>query len=1215
MKPIHLKLAGLNSYREEQEIDFEELCAAGLFGIFGPTGSGKSTILDAITYALYGQVVRIGGSSHPQEVMNQLENRLFVSFTFELGRDGERKRYTIERESTLDKKGKRRPAEVRLILRGQNGEPDQVLESKATSATEMIESLLGLTLHDFTRAVVLPQGQFSRFLTLKGSDRNEMLQRIFHLHEYGERLMERAKAMDQALREEWMELERELAVLGDASEEAVATRQQELAEKTEAEQEVASGRERLLAVQREWQQIRQWQEELQRVRGRLTELSLRAEEFHLLEQRIGQIERAVQLWPIKTRREQTERELQEAGYQLLRMREEQVRLRQHVTELETLYTDRVKAREEKEPVYIEQKALFGQALQWEQERDRLQAEREVLSREKQQLAEEQQIHSSRVLELEQQLAKLVQTMQEIDQTLQIRHVSAEERKHLQALFDAKQAWLRERNQHERSVSEAANAAKERQQAEEALLIVQNRWQAAREEAEAAKRRLTEWQQQEGPSEEEWKQQQDILFEVKTLGREWHLLEKQEAEWRTKQEQHQEQVRTAEEQLLAAENEWQTWERERLEKERSKVEAETRLAEWQKENAVRLLRLELLEGMPCPVCGSEHHQHAQDFLPTHDALATFEETEWRRQVEESARALQEAEGRTREAYGRLQQAKAQMQFLQSQQQVLEDEQGERKRKREEVQNRLRQLGEEWSVTDYDELVRLFRERQETLQDMQEKRSQWKAQAEKLNEEWQRAREAELALNTEYEKGVVLLSSLTDKLNQAIARRDEAAALAARAKETLDRLRGDMDESRIEEAYREMAERDEEMERLRSTRSRFDQERQRLAEEEKERKEKLAQLAMRLAAVSQSIETHTVVLHEIDAKWRACTGGRPAQECLAELEQAWEQLKHDCIRVEQELEAERKELSRLEQTVFKLEEAIRHLSRQRQEAELEWEKAAAETGITWENIEVLFQSRDSLPELKRQTEEYRTEQTQLLYDEQRLSGCLAGRNVPDEEWLKLEQALQEQEAALQAIRDQVAVLKEACATLERNHERWKELQARREALAAEQSRLDELRKLFEGKAFVQFIAEEKLASIARDASYHLARMTKNRYALEIGERGEFVLRDEGAGGLRRPVDTLSGGETFLTSLALALALSVEIQMRGSRLEFFFLDEGFGTLDPELLEVVMDALERLRMNNFAIGVISHVPELRQRMPRRLIVTPAEPLGRGSRVTLEAE
>jgi exonuclease SbcC len=82
-----------------------------------------------------------------------------------------------------------------------------------------------------------------------------------------------------------------------------------------------------------------------------------------------------------------------------------------------------------------------------------------------------------------------------------------------------------------------------------------------------------------------------------------------------------------------------------------------------------------------------------------------------------------------------------------------------------------------------------------------------------------------------------------------------------------------------------------------------------------------------------------------------------------------------------------------------------------------------------------------------------------------------------------------------------------------------------------------------------------------------------------------------------------------------LSMEIQMRGGRLEFFFLDEGFGTLDPELLEVVMDALERLRMDDFTIGVISHVPEIRVRMPRRLVVTPAEPMGAGSRLHLEME
>ena len=106
----------------------------------------------------------------------------------------------------------------------------------------------------------------------------------------------------------------------------------------------------------------------------------------------------------------------------------------------------------------------------------------------------------------------------------------------------------------------------------------------------------------------------------------------------------------------------------------------------------------------------------------------------------------------------------------------------------------------------------------------------------------------------------------------------------------------------------------------------------------------------------------------------------------------------------------------------------------------------------------------------------------------------------------------------------------------------------------------------------------------------------------------------GGYRRPVSSLSGGETFLTSLALALALSTQIQLRGeSPLEFFFLDEGFGTLDTNLLEVVMDALERLRMQNMTIGIISHVPELKNRLARRLIVTAAEPGGVGSKIKLE--
>ena len=90
--------------------------------------------------------------------------------------------------------------------------------------------------------------------------------------------------------------------------------------------------------------------------------------------------------------------------------------------------------------------------------------------------------------------------------------------------------------------------------------------------------------------------------------------------------------------------------------------------------------------------------------------------------------------------------------------------------------------------------------------------------------------------------------------------------------------------------------------------------------------------------------------------------------------------------------------------------------------------------------------------------------------------------------------------------------------------------------------------------------------------------------------------------RPPSTLSGGETFLVSLSLSLSLSERIQLAGrTRFDFFFLDEGFGSLDQATLETALGALERLRGPNRVIGMISHVPAIEERMPRRLRVSTA--------------
>lgn len=95
MRPVGLQVAGLQSFREKQTIEFDQLCGGGVFGIFGPTGSGKSSILDAITLALYGKVERAAGGT--QGILNHAENELSVSFAFELGAGENLSRYRIER--------------------------------------------------------------------------------------------------------------------------------------------------------------------------------------------------------------------------------------------------------------------------------------------------------------------------------------------------------------------------------------------------------------------------------------------------------------------------------------------------------------------------------------------------------------------------------------------------------------------------------------------------------------------------------------------------------------------------------------------------------------------------------------------------------------------------------------------------------------------------------------------------------------------------------------------------------------------------------------------------------------------------------------------------------------------------------------------------------------------------------------------------------------
>lgn len=213
------------------------------------------------------------------------------------------------------------------------------------------------------------------------------------------------------------------------------------------------------------------------------------------------------------------------------------------------------------------------------------------------------------------------------------------------------------------------------------------------------------------------------------------------------------------------------------------------------------------------------------------------------------------------------------------------------------------------------------------------------------------------------------------------------------------------------------------------------------------------------------------------------------------------------------------------------------------------------------------------------------------------------------MKAEELKSEIERSVSAQRDKIAVYKSEIARLKERLSAKKLLLKEFDSIKKEKLLIERLKEVTKNNRFLEFIADEYLLDISSLASSTLLKLTDGRYFLTYSE-SDFYVGDNFNGGNLRGVNTLSGGETFLVSLSLALALSQTICSGASKsIEFFFLDEGFGTLDSTLVDTVMNALEKLKSVDFTIGVISHVEELKHRIDNKIMVYKATE-SHGSRV-----
>jgi exonuclease SbcC len=192
---------------------------------------------------------------------------------------------------------------------------------------------------------------------------------------------------------------------------------------------------------------------------------------------------------------------------------------------------------------------------------------------------------------------------------------------------------------------------------------------------------------------------------------------------------------------------------------------------------------------------------------------------------------------------------------------------------------------------------------------------------------------------------------------------------------------------------------------------------------------------------------------------------------------------------------------------------------------------------------------------------------------------------------------------AVAEQVARARGELALVRRDLARAVRLAEEIAALREEGQVATELGRLLRATSFERWLCSEALDSLVAEASATLMELSGDQYQLDRNERNELVVIDYEDAGAQRPVHTLSGGETFQASLALALALSRQVVglSAGMRnLQSMFLDEGFGTLDEETLDTVASTLERLAVDSDRmVGLITHVPALAERVPVRFVVS----------------
>jgi exonuclease SbcC len=265
---------------------------------------------------------------------------------------------------------------------------------------------------------------------------------------------------------------------------------------------------------------------------------------------------------------------------------------------------------------------------------------------------------------------------------------------------------------------------------------------------------------------------------------------------------------------------------------------------------------------------------------------------------------------------------------------------------------------------------------------------------------------------------------------------------------------------------------------------------------------------------------------------------------------------------------------------------------------------------QDVEQVLATKLNIKQEKGKVEIFRRELHAATVQLSEATAKVEGKEYNEANHVLLQQTIQNLARDISEKTEKLVKEKHELLELEQRMQTRLELQKDLDKLTLRAENLKVLSNLFRSSGFVNYVSSVYLQNLVNAANQRFHKMTGQKLMLDLAEDNSFRVRDFMNNGQLRSVKTLSGGQTFQAALSLALALAENIQhLTKSKQNFFFLDEGFGSLDKEALAIVFDTLKSLRKENRIVGVISHINEMQQEIQVNLTIV--NDIDRGSIVT----